>query len=184
MKAVSLVMDFPDSNRVVALFAAIELFSNSGDTFDAESLRDEVVETYTTFLDLLEAAGPTVSILLTAGPITDQKTGQPFISHNEGPNMQIPDNYKVDYVAEPVDSKGAVTGDSLVWASDDNGAVVTLLVSADTHTCTVSGVAPGTANGTVTDNTVTPPLSTPFVVSVVAGGTATLNVAAGTPVPQ
>lgn len=178
------VMDSPDSNRVAALFAAVELLMYHGSEMGAEDLRDEVSETYATFLGLLEAPGPAISLLLTAGPITDQETGQPFLSHNEGPNMQIPDNFKVDYTAEPVDSKGVVTGDSLVWASDDNGAVVTLVVSADTHTCTVSAVAPGTANGTVTDNTVTPPLSTPFVVSVVAGGTATLNLTAGTPVAQ
>ena len=83
--------------------------------------------------------------------ITEQATGRP-VPLNRGDNMPvtITDAEIADYsgsVSE-TDSKGFPVSDALTWSEDSNGAVV----SGD-GAGVFTAVAPGTANITVTDGT-------------------------------
>ena len=95
-------------------------------------------------------------------------------------SVSMTDSQEVTYTCEPLDSKGIEVSDTLTWSSDDGGAVVTLTPSDDTLSCLFAAVAPGTANISVTDGT----LSGADVITVVAGGVATLTLTPGTPVSE
>lgn len=108
------------------------------------------------------------------GPAVHTKTG------DHGMSVSMTDSEEVTYTCEPEDSKGVAVSDTLTWSSDDNGAVLTLTPSADTLSCLFAAVAPGTANISVTDGT----LSGTDVITVTAGGVATLVLTPGTPVSE
>ena len=95
-------------------------------------------------------------------------------------SVTMTDAQQVSYSVEPEDSKGIAVSDTLTWSSDDGGAVVTVTPSADTLSCVFAAVAPGTANISVTDGT----LTDVDVITVVAGGVATLVLTPGTPVAE
>lgn len=120
----------------------------------------------------------TTRISFTRGPVTDQTTGQPTGTTNEGVPVQIHDNEKFDLTVATKDAKGFDTADQIDWAVDDD-TVVTLNVSPDGRTCTVVAGNPGSAVITVTDNAVDPALSATEAVDVVTGGTATITFTEG-----
>ena len=95
-------------------------------------------------------------------------------------SVTMSDAQQVSYSVEPEDTKGIAVSDTLTWSSDDNGAVVTITPSADTLSCVFAAVAPGTANISVTDGT----LSDTDVIVVTAGPVASLVLTAGTPVAE
>ena len=91
--------------------------------------------------------------------------------------VSMSDSQQVTYQVEPEDSKGFPTSDTLTWSADDGGAVVTATVSDDTLSATYVAVAPGQANITVTDGT----LSAGDAITVTAGPAASLVLTAGAP---
>ena len=99
-------------------------------------------------------------------------------------SVTMTDAEAVTYVVEPEDSKGFPVSDSLTWSSDDNGAVVTLVPSADTQSCLIVAGVDGTATVTVTDNSVTPPLTASDVITVVSSAATSLVISEGTPEDQ
>jgi hypothetical protein len=108
------------------------------------------------------------------GPAVRTKTG------DHGMSVTMTDSEEVTYACEPEDSKGVAVSDTLTWSSDDGGAVLTLTPSEDTLSCLFAAVAPGTANISVTDGT----LSGTDVITVTAGPVATLVLTPGTPGPE
>ena len=108
------------------------------------------------------------------GPAVHTKTG------DYGMSVTMTDSQEVTYTVEPEDSKGIAVSDTLTWSSDDGGAFVTLTPSADTLSCLFAAVAPGTANISVTDGT----LSDTDVITVTAGPVASLVLTAGTPTAE
>ena len=95
-------------------------------------------------------------------------------------SVTMTDSQEVTYTVEPEDSKGIAVSDTLTWSSDDGGAFVTLTPSADTLSCLFAAVAPGTANISVTDGT----LSGADSIVVTAGPVASLVLTPGTPVSE
>ena len=95
-------------------------------------------------------------------------------------SVTLTDAQEITYTCEPLDSKGIEVSDTLTWSSDDGGAVVTLTPSADTLSCLFAAVAPGTANISVTDGT----LSGADVITVTPGSVASLVLTPGTPVSE
>ena len=97
---------------------------------------------------------------------------------------QITDLQEYTVSVAEVDSKNQpVTGDNLSWAID-NGAVASVTPSADGYSAVIAGIADGTATYTVTDNTVTPPLTGSGTVTVVSSAATSLVVTEGAPVDQ
>ena len=86
-------------------------------------------------------------------------------------------------VAEADSKEQSVTGDNLAW-SIDNGAVASITPSADGYSAVIAGLADGTATYTVTDSTVTPPLTGSGTVTVVSSAATSLVVSEGAPVDQ
>ena len=95
-------------------------------------------------------------------------------------SVTLTDTQQVSYSVEAEDSKNQPVSDTLTWSSDDNGAVVTVTPSADTLSCVFASVAPGTANITVTDGT----LTDVDVITVTAGAVASLVLTPGAPVDE
>lgn len=95
-------------------------------------------------------------------------------------SVSMTDSQLVQYTVEPEDSRGIAVSDTLTWSSDDNGAVVTVTPSDDTLSCVFAAQAPGTANISVTDGT----LSGTDVITVTAGAVASLVLTPGTPTDE
>ena len=73
-----------------------------------------------------------------------------------------------------VDSRNQpVTSDSLAWTIDQP-AVASVTPSPDGYSAVIAGIADGTATYTVTDNTVTPPLTGSGTVTVVSSAATSL----------
>jgi hypothetical protein len=122
----------------------------------------------------------TTTIHFTPGPVYDQTTGQPTDTHDEENTMQLTDSQKSSLTVATRDARGFDTPDQVEWAlTPDDGSIVTATVSDDSKTLAFSAVAPGQVDGTVTDNSVDPPLSAPFVISVVPAGTTTITISEG-----
>ena len=119
----------------------------------------------------------TTQLTIIRGPVVSQATGLPTGTPNQGDTMQLHDDEKFGLSVDTKDAKGFETGDSVTWASDDNGAVVSLAVSADGRSCEVVAVAPGSAVITVTDDAAG--LSATEAVDVVPAGTATIALVEG-----
>jgi len=103
------------------------------------------------------------------GPAVPTQTG------DNGMSVTMTDDQQVSYAVEAEDDKGFAVSDTLTWASDDNGAVVTVTPAADGMSCVFAAVAPGTANISVTDGV----LSAVDVITVTAGAAASLVLTPG-----
>ena len=68
-------------------------------------------------------------------------------------SVSLTDAEKFTYTVEPEDSRGFQVADTLTWSEDSGGAVITLTPSDDGLSADVVAVAPGTANVTVSDGT-------------------------------
>jgi len=169
-------------NRVLALQLAIQVVVPDGGGFPAQQGSD-VTSVATLFYRWLE--GPAV-LFLTIDPTTfDQAApegpGQPTI--RKGSAVQLTDLQQVTPSVAEQDSKGQPVSDQLVW-SVDNGSVVSLVPSADTQSCLIVAGVDGTATVTVTDNSVTPPLTASDVITVVSSAATSLVISEGTPEDQ
>ena len=125
--------------------------------------------------------GPAV-LFLTVDPTTfDQAApegpGTPTLM--KGSAVQLTDIQQVTLSVAEVDSKGQPVSDQLAW-SVDNGAVIALTPSADTQSCLCVAGTDGTAVVTVTDNSVTPPLTATDTLTVVSSAATSLVITEGT----
>ena len=164
-------------NRVTALRFAIDAMAVDGNL--AASAAGDVTATAGVFYRWLE--GPAV-IVLSADSLTYQQAapegpGAPTVK--TGGKMQLTDVQQVTVSVSEQDSKGQPVSDQLVW-SVDNGSVVSLVPSADTQSCLCVAGTDGTATVTVTDNSVTPPLTATDVITVVSSAATSLVISEGT----
>lgn len=121
----------------------------------------------------------TTTLRITAGPVTSQTTGLPTgTPTTQGDTMQLHDDEQVTYTVDTEDAKGFDTDETLEWSAD-NTDVVTLVPGENGRTCTVLAGVPGSAVVTVTAPNLDPPLSATEAIDVLAGGTATITLAAG-----
>ena len=129
--------------------------------------------------------GPAV-LFMTVDPTTfDQAApegpGQPTI--RKGNIVQLTDLQQVVLSISEQDSKGQPVSDQLAW-SVDNGDVISLVPSADTQSCLCVAGVDGTATVTVTDNSVSPPLTASDTITVVSSAATSLVISEGTPEDQ
>lgn len=169
-------------NRVLALELALESVVPEGGGLTPEQAGN-VTSVATTFYRWLE--GPAV-LFLTIDPTTfDQAApegpGTPTI--RKGTNVQLTDLQQVTLSVAEQDSKGQPVADSLAWTVD-NTAVISLVPSADTQSCLCVAGTDGTAVVTVTDNSVTPPLTASDTITVVSSAATSLVISGGTPEAQ
>lgn len=169
-------------NRVTALRFAIDAMAVDGNLSAAQA--GDVTATANVFYRWLE--GPAV-IVLTHDSMTyeqDAPDGPGTPTTMKGSAVQLTDLEQVTLSVGEVDSRGqAVTTDALAWTVD-NSAVVTLTPSADTYSCLVVAATDGTANVTVADNSVTPPLTATSAITVVSSAATGLVITEGTPEAQ
>lgn len=169
-------------NRVTALRFAIDAMAVDGNLSAAQA--GDVTATANVFYRWLE--GPAVMVLVT-DPATYQQAapegpGTPTVK--KGSTVQLTDTQQVTLSIAEVDSKQQpVTTDSLAW-SVDNSAVVAITPSADGYSCLCAAGTDGTATVTVTDNTVTPPLTATDVITVVSSAATSLVISEGAPEDQ
>lgn len=127
-----------------------------------------------------------VSMSVTVGDAYDQPTANATTNPvSGGTAMQLKDNQQVDITVATADAKGYQTADLIDYSGFD--ATIVTVIGADdddSHTATVVAGAVGTTTITITDNAVTPALSTDFLVEVIAGDTTAVNVTSGDPVDQ
>ena len=172
-----------DTNRLAALQCAIQTVIPDGDVPAVQKAAD-VTTVATIYYRWLE--GPAV-LFLTVDPETfDQAApegpGTPTL--RKGNNVQLTDLQQVTLSVAEQDSKAQpVTGDNLTWAVD-NPAVVAITPSADGYSCLCVAGTDGTATVTVTDNTVTPPLTGSDTITVVSSVATSLVISEGTPEAQ
>ncbi len=187
-----------DPNRQFALGLAYQLHHDLGDVElhlgegrepTVRRLEDEVCRTAEVFLAWLR--GPT-TLHVTAGPVTDQLTGQVVQAAptHLGANMgiQIKDTDQFDLTLREVDRLGFSTDAGVVpvWTSSDE-TVVPVNVSEDGLTFHVTKpLAPGSAmiipSVTLADGTVITGVAE--AVTVTAGDVAALETTAGPVTPQ
>jgi hypothetical protein len=169
-------------NRVLALQLAIETVVPEGGGFPA-SQGSDVTAVATLYYRWLE--GPAV-LFLTVDPTTfDQAApegpGTPTI--RKGTTVQLNDLQQVTLSVAEQDSKGQPVSDQLAW-SVDNSAVIALTPSADTQSCLCVAGVDGVAVVTVTDNSVTPPLTASDTITVVSSAATSLVISEGAPEDQ
>ena len=97
--------------------------------------------------------------------------------------MQLTDLQQVTLSVAEQDSKAQPVSDTLAW-SVDNPRVIALVPSADTQSCLCVAGVDGTAVVTVTDNSVTPPLTASDTLTVVSSAATSLVISEGTPEDQ
>ena len=129
--------------------------------------------------------GPAV-LFLTIDPTTFNQAapegpGTPTI--RKGVTVQLTDLQQVTLSVAEQDSKGQPVADQLAWTVD-NGTVISLVPSADTQSCLCVAGVDGTAVVTVTDNSVTPPLTASDTLTVVSSAATALVISEGTPENQ
>lgn len=171
-------------NRVLALQLALEPASPEAGGLTLEQAAT-VAGVAGIFYRWLE--GP-AELLLTISTLTfpqDAPDGPGVPTVMKGPLMaQITDIQQFTASVAEADSKNQpVTGDNLAWTID-NPAVATVTPSADGYSAVIAGVADGTATYTVTDSTVTPPLTGSGTVTVVSSAATSLVINEGTPEDQ
>lgn len=169
-------------NRVLALHLAIDTVVPEGGGLTPAQAGD-VTSVATIFYRWLE--GPAV-LFLTADPATfDQAApegpGTPTV--RKGTAVQLTDLQQVTLSVAEQDSKGQPVADALTWSVDQPG-VISLVPSADTQSCLCVAGTDGTAVVTVTDNSVTPPLTASDTITVVSSAATSLVIAEGTPEAQ
>lgn len=168
-----LVVTERDDYRLAALEGAIRLAEHS----TTWTTRDVLDCADALYLWLLE-----VTLELDVVSVTEQGSGLPVqIQFTPGGALQLTDTQQFTASVVAKDAKGNDVPDTLTWASDDNGAVVTLAPSADTLSCLIVAVAPGTANYTATDAS---GLSVSGQAVVGAGAPADLVLTEGAPEAQ
>lgn len=169
-------------NRVLALQLALEAVAPEGGGLTPAQAGD-VTSVATTFYRWLE--GPAV-LFLTVDPTTflqaaPEGPGSPTV--RKGMQVQLNDLQQVTLSIAEQDSKGQPVSDALAW-SVDNSAVISLVPSADTQSCLCVAGTDGTAVVTVTDNSVTPPLTASDTITVVSSAATNLVISEGTPEDQ
>jgi len=169
-------------DRVLALQLAIQTVVPEGGGFPATQAGDvtSVAQVYYRWLE-----GPAV-LFLTIDPTTfDQAApegpGTPTV--RKGSTVQLTDLQQVTLSVAEQDSKGQPVSDSLTW-SVDQPTVISLVPSADTQSCLCIAGVDGTAVVTVTDNSVTPPLTASDTLTVVSSAATSLVINEGTPEDQ
>lgn len=181
----SAVTDSPEAAKRTALYAAVQLHRDRR----GRPGNDEVLATAARFAQWLQA--PAARLPVRAAGLTFEQ-GEPLKSsptkqkRSHGGTMAVTmsDTQEVVLTCQPEDATGAPVGDTLTWASDDSGAIVTLQPSDDGTSCLVVAVGGaagiGTANVSVTDGN----LSGGEAVTVDPGAATQLVVNAGTPTDQ
>jgi hypothetical protein len=166
-------------NRVLALqWAREDVVPQGGLPPERAAGVTTVADVYYRWLE-----GPAV-LFLTVDPTTfDQAApegpGTPTI--RKGSAVQLTDLQQVTLSVAEQDSKGQpVTADALTWAVDNPG-VVAITASADGYSCLCVAGTDGTAVVTVTDNSVTPPLTGSDTITVVSSAATSLVIGEGTP---
>ena len=172
-------------NRVLALQLAIQTIVPDGGTLPPEMKGSDVTAVAQIYYRWLE--GPAF-LLLTISTLTfDQEApdGPGVPTTVKGPAMaQITDLQQYTASVGEVDSRNQpVTGDNLAW-SIDQPAVASVTPSADGYSAVIAGLSDGTATYTVTDNTVTPPLTGSGTVTVVSSAATSLVINEGAPEDQ
>lgn len=169
-------------NRVLALQLAIATVVPDGGGFPADRAGDvtAVADVYYRWLE-----GPAV-LLVTVDPTTFSQAdpegpGVPTI--RRGIAVQLTDLQQVTLSVAEQDSKGQPVADTLTW-SVDNTSVITLVPSADTQSCLCVAGTDGIATVTVTDNSVTPPLTGTDTLTVGSSAATALVLSEGTPESQ
>jgi hypothetical protein len=164
-------------NRIAALKFAIDAMAVDGNLSAAQA--GDVTNTAGVFYRWLE--GPAVMVLTTDSLAYQQASpdgpGSPVVK--KGSTVQLTDTQQVTVSVSEQDSKGQPVSDSLAW-SVDNGSVLSLVPSADTQSCLCVAGTDGTATVTVTDNSVTPPLTASDVITVVSSAATSLVISEGT----
>jgi hypothetical protein len=169
-------------NRVLALELAIGAVAPESGGMPADKASD-VTTVAGIFYRWLE--GPAV-LFMTADPETFSQAapegpGTPTV--RKGNTVQLNDLQQVTLTVAEQDSKAQPVSDQLSW-SVDNSAVITLVPSADTQSCLCVAGIDGTAVVTVTDSTVTPPLTGTDTITVVSSAATSLVIGEGTPEDQ
>ena len=169
-------------NRVLALQLAIDTVVPEGGGLTPAQAAD-VTGVAQTFYRWLE--GPAVMFLAIDPTTFDQAApegpGHPTI--RKGTEVQLTDLQQVTLSVAEQDSKGQPVSDTLAWTVD-NGSVISLVPSADTQSCLCVAGVDGTAVVTVTDNSVTPPLTASDTITVVSSAATSLVISEGTPEDQ
>ena len=170
-------------NRILALELAIDTVAPDGGLPAAQA--GDVTCVAGIYYRWLE--GPAF-MLLTISQLTfpqDAPDGPGVPTVMKGNAMaQITDLQQFTASVGEVDSKNQpVTGDNLTWTIDQP-AVATVTPAADGYSAVIAGQSDGTATYTVTDNTVTPPLTGSGTVTVVSSAATSLVVAEGAPEDQ
>ena len=170
-------------NRVLALQLAMQTVLPDGDVTPPAMKGADVTTVATIYYQWLE--GPAF-LLLTVDPTTfDQAApegpGSPTI--RKGMIVQLNDLQQVTLSVAEVDSKSQPVSDQLAW-SVDNSSVIAITPSADTQSCLCVAGVDGTATVTVTDNSVTPPLTASDTITVVSSAATSLVINEGTPEDQ
>jgi hypothetical protein len=166
-------------NRVLALQLAVQ-FEESHTTAQPS----DVTSAATMFYRWLE--GPAILVLthdsVTYSQAAPDGPGTPTIM--KGNTVQLTDLQQVTLTVAEQDSKGQpVTGDALTWTVD-NTAAVAITPSVDGLSCLCVAGVDGIATVTVTDATVTPPLTATDVITVVSSAATGLVITEGTPENQ
>ena len=169
-------------NRVLALELAIEPVVPDGGGFPADKGSDvtTVADIYYRWLE-----GPAV-MFVTVDPTTFTQAapeGPGTPTNRKGTAVQLTDLQQVTLSVSEQDSKGQPVSDALAW-SVDNADVISLVPSADTQSCLCVAGVDGTAVVTVTDNSVTPPLTASDTITVVSSAATNLVIAEGAPEDQ
>jgi hypothetical protein len=169
-------------NRVLALQLAMQTVLPEDGTVPPAMKGSDVTTVATIYYQWLE--GP-VFLILTISELTfpqDAPDGPGVPTVMKGNAMaQITDLQQFTATVGEVDSRNQpVTSDSLAWTIDQP-AVATVTPSADGYSAVIAGVSDGTATYTVTDNTVTPPLTGSGTVTVVSSAATSLVVSEGAP---
>lgn len=168
-------------NRVTALRFAIDAMAVDGNLSAAQA--GDVTATAGVFYRWLE--GPAVMVLAHDTLVYQQASpdgpGSPVVK--KGSTVQLTDTQQVTVSIAEQDSKGQPVADQLTWSVDDPG-VISLVPSDDTQSCLCVAGTDGTATVTVTDNSVTPPLTATDVITVVSSAATSLVISEGAPEDQ
>ena len=170
-------------NRILALQLAMQTVLPEDGSVPPAMKGSDVTTVATIYYRWLE--GPAF-LLLTVDPTTfDQAApdGPGMPTNRKGTAVQLNDLQQVTLSVAEVDSKNQPVSDSLVW-SVDNGDVIAITPSADTQSCLCVAGTDGAAVVTVTDNSVTPPLTASDTITVVSSAATSLVISEGTPEDQ
>jgi hypothetical protein len=165
-------------NRVLALELAIKTVVPQGNAPAAQQGADvtTVAGIYYRWLE-----GPALLFLAVAPETFDQAApegpGTPTIM--KGSAVQLTDIQQVTLSVAEVDSKNQPVSDTLTWSVDQPG-VIAITPSSDTLSCLCVAGTDGTAVVTVTDSTVTPPLTASDTLTVVSSAATSLVITEGT----